>query len=217
MLLRGLLFVLAVLFACGAHASEADYPSNSRAASPVPSGTRARLHILPCEAGTSFKKCSNISLTGELTIADGDAFALRTKEIARAVVTLAGEGGSTFAAIKIGEIIHAKKYATVVNGFCFSACAYIWIAGQDRGLGLGGMVVFHPSYNIEQEDVADGSGNALLGMYMARLGYNYDDVIRTIGHGPNDLHVVFMKLDGVVDRRNITAVEFRAILAGEPH
>jgi hypothetical protein len=210
-----LLAVAMALTASAASASQADVPSNtSRSAV---SGTGAKLRILPCQPHTSFKTCSNISLSGDLLMADGDAFALRTKEIVRAVVTLSGNGGSTFAAIKIGEIIHAKRYATNVDAsqMCFSACAYIWIAAEERTIGRLGMLVFHPSFYVGSESIADGSGNAIIGMYMARLGYNYEDILRMIGHGPDDLHVVFMGSDGVVDRRNITASEFRAILAGE--
>jgi len=213
---RLLIIAALILTAGAANASQADTPSDTREVGAI-GGTSARLRIVPCQPRTSFKKCSNISLSGDLLIADGDAFALRTKEITHAVVTLSGNGGSTFAAIKIGEIIHAKKYTTNVDAsqMCFSACAYIWIAAEERTIGREGMLVFHPSFYAGSDSIADGSGNAIIGMYMAHLGYDYEDIMRMIGHGPNDLHVVFMRDNGVVDRRNMTAAEFRAILAGE--
>lgn len=73
-------------------------------------------------------------MRGPLEIGDQDKFIQVALQHPKAVVALQSDGGSIIAAIEIGKAIRLKQYSTLVPSdlYCASACALIWLAGNER-------------------------------------------------------------------------------------
>lgn len=52
-------------------------------------------------------------------------------------------GGDVSAAIELGYQIRARKISTSVEGFCYSACALIFLGGEHRNLSGSSVLGFH--------------------------------------------------------------------------
>lgn len=90
------------------------------------------------------------------------------------VVFITGPGGDLLESMNIGGFIRDNKIKTVARGKCASACAYIWLAGIKLGVDPKTNLGFHAAYALDKRGraFADGQGNALLGGYLAMLGYD---------------------------------------------
>jgi hypothetical protein len=53
----------------------------------------------------------------------------------------------------------------------------------------------------------------LLGMYMADIGYTYDDILRMFGHDPDHWHVTFSGPNLEQTRCDLTRQEYEAVVA----
>jgi hypothetical protein len=132
-----------------------------------------------------------ISIEGEITYGDEKKFNDLTIGVEQANVLLGSQGGSTVAAIRIGETIRLKGYGTIVfNGMdCNSSCALIWLAGTPRMLAQTGRVGFHASYTggngAERES---GFGNAIVGRYLTLLNLPERAVFFATSASPNSLN-----------------------------
>jgi hypothetical protein len=128
-----------------------------------------------------------IGVTGEIMPGDDRRFA----EIARwakselVVVNLSGPGGDLAAGLRIGTMIHDGGWTTRVpkDSTCNSTCAYIWIAGVQRGVTTTSYIGFHAAYNATTQQET-GAGNAVLGSYLTKLGLNYDAIAYLTTSGP---------------------------------
>jgi hypothetical protein len=134
-----------------------------------------------------------IILTGKISDGDDARFVAmaRTEEKkinpgTSVAVMIGSPGGNVFAAIKIGEWIHAHRYLTIASGECVSACALVWAAGAKRTIQPHSLVAFHSAYVVGDESHADGTGNAMVGAYLREIGYGIEDIARMIGHDPGD-------------------------------
>ena len=88
-------------------------------------------------------------------------------------------GGLIRPALQIGTYIHERGLSTAVlpSAVCASACAYIWLGADHRYLAHGAHLGFHGVYGDDGATLTmTGSGNGMVGAYMARLGYS-DDVV----------------------------------------
>ncbi|MDB5413098.1 MAG: hypothetical protein JWR10_1433 [Rubritepida sp.] len=96
-------------------------------------------------------------------------------------VMLNSAGGSLTPALNIGRLIRDSRLETFVPDAsgCFSACALIFLAGTERNIGQGARVGFHAAYVPQQggPGQVSSSGNAVIGAYLSRLGFN-DGAIR---------------------------------------
>jgi len=110
---------------------------------------------------------------GEFKLEDGNAFAKKVEGWERAVIAFGSPGGNLLAGLRMGTIIHLKGFDTMVSDSqsCASACALAWLAGTNRFLGPKGRVGFHAASVLTQGQRREvGSGNALIGAYLNRLG-----------------------------------------------
>jgi hypothetical protein len=123
-----------------------------------------------------------IGINGELEAADADRFQELSSRLNNAVVLLRSSGGKMIAGIRIGEIIKAKGYTTVVKDYCASSCALIWLAGSKRFMTPTARIGLHQAYNVTGQ--ADGVGNAFLGGYLTRLGLGYAAIAYATQAGP---------------------------------
>lgn len=91
------------------------------------------------------------------------------------IVFISGPGGDLLESMNIGGFIRENKIKTVAYGKCASACAYIWLAGTKLGIEPSTNLGFHAAYSLDKRGrvLADGQGNALLGGYLAMLGYDF--------------------------------------------
>ena len=133
----------------------------------------------------------SISISGEIATDDDEKFKKIASIFDDAVVFLDSPGGSTIAAIRIGEAIRLKGYSTYVDGdvTCASACALIWLAGSTRFLGDDGKVGFHATY-VENEgrQQESGGGNALVGRYLTLLNLGENAVYFATSAPPDRLN-----------------------------
>jgi membrane-bound ClpP family serine protease len=145
----------------------------------------ATITVNPPEHGMTL-----IAVTGEIVPGDDRRFA----EIARSakselvVVNLSGPGGDLAAGLRIGTTIHDRGWTTRVpkDSRCNSTCAYIWIAGIQRGVTTTSYIGFHAAYDRATQQES-GAGNAVLGSYLTKLGLNYDGIAYLTTSGPTQM------------------------------
>ena len=149
-------------------------------------GSAADFTVVPLESDVTA-----ILLVGDIEQRDATEFNAIAERYQKAVVLLESNGGSTIAAIRIGEAVRSKRFATaVVNGSaCNSACALIWLAGVPRVLSKSGRVGFHATYIEERgEQRESGLGNAIVGRYLTLLDLPERAVIFATVAPPNELN-----------------------------
>jgi hypothetical protein len=88
-------------------------------------------------------------------------------------VVMKSTGGALIAGLEIGIVIRKLQLKTVVVDECYSVCAFMWLAGVKRFAFSDSEIGFHGAYDSETK-AATSSGNALLGAYLARLGFSYE-------------------------------------------
>jgi hypothetical protein len=100
---------------------------------------------------------------------------LETKTQQFKTVSLSSPGGNLLAGLRMGEIIRRHQLTTNVpkNSICASACGFAWLGGTKKSVEEKGNVGFHASYVVRDGIKTEiGTGNALIGSYMSRLGYS---------------------------------------------
>lgn len=116
-----------------------------------------------------------ITVSGRLEPGDGKRFAEEALLHDKAVVLFAGPGGNLKAGMDIGRTIRIKGFATAVpeDKMCASACALAWLGGTKRIMSEGAMIGFHAASTQENgQRVTTSAGNALVGAYLAGLGFS---------------------------------------------
>jgi hypothetical protein len=126
-----------------------------------------------------------IGINGAIEEADVDGFQGLAATRNNALVLLRSGGGKMAPAIRIGEMIRAKGYNTIVKDYCMSACALIWLAGSKRLMTPSARIGLHQAYSVAGQ--ADGMGNAILGSYLTRLGLGYSAIAYATQARPNDI------------------------------
>src|SRR3974390_950361 len=131
----------------------------------------AQIQVYP---GTA-EKPAIIYLTGDIVSGDQSRFSAIAAANSNAVLVLSSPGGALMPAIEIGKATRLRGYTTVVydESVCASACALIWAAGSRRVISGTGRIGFHASYEDESGKLVEtGVGNAVVGHYLAQLGYS---------------------------------------------
>jgi hypothetical protein len=150
-----------------------------------------------------------ISMTGDIKSGDSDSFNRLANRAPGGIVVviMTSSGGDLIQGLQIGETIKNHEFATLVDGKCYSACAYAWLAGgQHRGMIRGSEVIFHSPYRENDVDHSDGTGNMVVGQYLAEIGIDLKTSVAITGHGPHDYYLLsasavnpivpFMLVDG---------------------
>ena len=102
-----------------------------------------------------------------------------------------GLEGSLLAGIRIGTMIRAKNFATVVpeGTQCASACAIAWLGGTPRLVEERASVGFHAAYIVKAGGpIESGPGNAILGAYLNQLGLSEKAILYITHAGPTTIH-----------------------------
>lgn len=114
-----------------------------------------------------------IVISGSFAAGDPQRFNEAALGVAKAIVVLDSPGGNVYAAIQIGRSIKKHGFSTFIPAktLCASACALTWLAGSTRYADDSSFIGFHAAYTIDKGVAKEsGSGNALVGAYLADLG-----------------------------------------------
>jgi hypothetical protein len=124
-----------------------------------------------------------VQVSGEITTGDDlRLIAALDNAPPNSLVFLTSPGGLIAPAMAMGRTIRKSGANTIVQGVCASACGLIWLAGTKRFTYSDGQIGFHAAYSGENATVT-GTGNALIGAYVAELGFG-ENVIRYVTEKP---------------------------------
>jgi hypothetical protein len=131
-------------------------------------------------------KPSLVTITGTIDLADKDEFLRKIAPLSSAIVSFASDGGNLIAGLQIGETIRLKNFSTLVpdQARCASSCALAWLGGTRRFMGSRAQVGFHAAYDGQTHQVT-GSGNALVGAYLNKIGLPYSAVVYITSASPD--------------------------------
>ncbi len=133
---------------------------------------------------------TDIIVSGELRTGDDERFATVAGAVGEdATVWLDGPGGSLQAGLRIGTAIRLKAWKTAVpeESTCASACGLIWLGGVQRSLGSRARIGFHAAWvETDGRKLETGSGNALVGSYLNRLGLTDAAIFYLTSAPPDD-------------------------------
>ena len=131
-----------------------------------------------------------VTVEGQLVLEDIQAFRQKVSSLPKAIVAFQSDGGSVIAGIEIGKIIRLRTFATLVpdNVRCASACALAWLGGAVRFMGRQAQIGFHAAYILRSGQASEtGSGNALVGAYLANIGLPDSAVVYVTQASPTDM------------------------------
>jgi hypothetical protein len=133
-----------------------------------------------------------VVIEGDLEHGDIETFRAKAEPLAasRATVEFRSNGGQLLAGIRIGTLIRAKKFVTVVpdGAQCASACALAWLGGSRRFLGQRSRVGFHSAYISKPAGpIESGAGNAILGAYLNQLGLSETAILYVTYAAPRSM------------------------------
>src|SRR5262245_48035062 len=116
-----------------------------------------------------------VGVEGKLEFGDIDTFRAKVASLPAAGTSVAfrSKGGRLLTGIRIGTLIRAKRFATVVPDAaeCASACALAWLGGTRRFVGADAKIGFHAAYVMRDGGPTEsGPGNAIVGAYLNQLG-----------------------------------------------
>ena len=148
----------------------------------------ADIAVRPLDNGST----TLVAIEGELELGDIEMFRLKTESlpVGRATVEFHSKGGSLLAGIRIGALIRAKKFTTVVpdGAQCASACALAWLGGTRRLVGEYSSVGFHTAYIVKSGGPTEsGPGNAILGAYLSQLGLPEEAILYITHAAPTSM------------------------------
>jgi hypothetical protein len=170
------------------------------------------MKITKCLDARNYHDCAVILITGDITESDGPEFVARTKDVSAARIDLTSVGGNLIAGLEIGEQIHTRGFSTNVpaGNICASSCADIWLAGKVREMGPETFLIWHDVFRADDPKNADGAGNVVVGIYLAHMGFSYDDALRMFGHDPSYVHATYRDAQGKQSRKDLhwNGVEF---------
>ena len=140
----------------------------------------------PCHAASIEVYQATITIDGDIDFGDFETFQSKTRALSQATVTLRSNGGKLVPAIKIGETIRQKGFATYVHEYCASACTFMWLAGTQRYMATTAQIGFHAAYD-DRTGQEGGMANAIVGAYLTKLGLPYEAVIYATVAAPDSM------------------------------
>ena len=99
------------------------------------------------------------------------------------------EGGAIVDGLAIGGAIRYLQLKTVVVDECYSVCALMWLAGVKRFAFSDGEIGFHGAYDADTK-AATSTGNALVGAYLGKLGFNARMIIAMTEAKPDEVNLL---------------------------
>jgi hypothetical protein len=143
--------------------------------STVSAAIAAEIKFQTYPAAEGSDEVSFIEIKGKINRGDADRFDVEANKVSTkphpVYVLLSGPGGTLLDCLHIGTAIRSKGWYTSVPAKkeCDSGCAYIWLAGVSRAADVSSRLGFHAVYDVNTKQEM-GSGNAILGAYLAIMG-----------------------------------------------
>lgn len=153
----------------------------------LPVTRAADINVKTLENGSTL-----IVIEGRFDLSDVETFRTKIEPLpaAKATIAFRSKGGRLLAGIRIGTLIRAKKFTTVVpdGASCASACALAWLGGARRFMGHDSSIGFHAAF-IFKSDVPteSGPGNAILGAYLNQLGLSEKAILYVTQAAPTSM------------------------------
>jgi hypothetical protein len=127
---------------------------------------------------------------GAITMDDANGFNALLRQQVVVAAGFNSPGGSAVAGMMIGESMRRNNLPGYVNrgDLCASACALAWLGSARRVATPTSRIGFHGVYTQTGGATAtSGSGNALAGAYLSRLGYGYEFIAWATSAPPNGM------------------------------
>jgi hypothetical protein len=144
----------------------------------------AEITVYPAANGGS----PSILILGKIEYGDEETFRSKVAPLSGHYrVVLESPGGNAISGMEIGEPIRMHGWSTFVLSQCYSSCALAFLGGVAKEMAPDAQIGFHQASENGQPS---GQGNALVGAYLAKLGYNYDAVIFATDARPEGLSML---------------------------
>jgi hypothetical protein len=101
-------------------------------------------------------------------------------------VYLKSGGGDLKTGLSIGKMVRDFQLGTMVEEYCASVCALIWLADTNRGAWDTAPIGFHAAY-YGKDGAVTPEGNALVGAYLHSLGFTDEAIIYLTQTQPNSI------------------------------
>lgn len=157
------------------------------------SALAAVITVLPLEPNQP----AIVMVQGELVYADAEQFRQKTAYLTQAIVVFDSPGGNLLAGVDIGTTIRMRNFKTWTpdQAICASACGLAWLGGGTRYISPNGRIGFHAA---NKNGAETGTGNALVGAYLSKLGLSDRAIIYVTMASPESM--TWLSLD---DAKNV--------------
>ena len=156
----------------------------------------AALCIAACAAGP--QSSGSLTINGETAVLHGAItpdvvaeFAQHTRDHAVRGLLLDSPGGNVEAAMLLGDMVHAYGVATRVSAgdTCASACAYVFLSGGDRSIGVAAKVGMHAPYMVDGIGHSTPSSTAAAEVvdWAQKMGVPHDAVEKSLARRADEM------------------------------
>lgn len=134
----------------------------------------------------------HVNVFGEIELDDAVSFEKQYNSAKslnkRLFINLQSPGGNFVGGLAIAEFIHEQKLTTWVpaDRQCASICAVMWLAGYERWATNSSLIGFHAAFNSKTGEQT-GTGNAILGSYLTKWGYEVGFIAFATSAGPDNV------------------------------
>lgn len=143
------------------------------------------LLLMPALAAEISVVQNEIVISGMIAEGDAERFTsvIDQRQFPRGtMVRLISPGGLVVEAVAIGQALRDHGFETYVpDGYCYSSCALIWLGGSKQFRHPKSQIGFHQAYDPKTKRP---QANALLGFYLAKLGYEIKTSLFITEAGP---------------------------------
>jgi hypothetical protein len=154
---------------------------------PVKSAAASDITISPPDKGGRIF----VDVRGWISYGDEKTFAEKTKNLdaENVYVSLSSPGGNVISGGTIGDLIRYRGMNTYVgrDTTCTSVCGLMWLAGRNKFAENSSHIGFHGAFNANTLQPSNEI-NILLAVYLAQLGYGYEDVLWMLLPPPGNVH-----------------------------
>lgn len=146
--------------------------------------------------GTLAANAAQVNVAGSTLVITGEITDMDSKQVIKVlsggvdtVALVDSPGGSFIGAIELGRTVKTLGLQTVAVGYCYSACAYVWLASENRKALFGAELGIHAPYFGNGEPITDAV-KELYFSYMAYIGVTDEQAIEILSTKPDNLLII---------------------------
>jgi hypothetical protein len=137
---------------------------------------------------TVTQRDTKVFFSGEITPESADRLeALLNKEGVDRLVIRQSIGGFAHPALRLADLIEAKKLTVIVESDCASGCTLLLAAGAQRIIAPETIIRLHDAYQFGTSDASSEAGDVEARYVRAGMGQDLLAKVRA-HHGPRDLY-----------------------------